>query len=135
MEGRLPAQEGEEQRRTQREQQQAKGQCTTLGFAKVHKNRNDKAPSCNIYYELHGDPNATRKVIFVTGLQLPPRSLALLGRPQPLMRVRALRVIVVGFCTTFAIYDHQIVRTSTTTTIPAWFHAVVVVCAVPDDRL
>jgi hypothetical protein len=130
MEGRLPAQEGEEQRRTQREQQQAKGQCTTLGFAKVHKNRNDKAPSCNIYYELHGDPNATRKVIFVTGLQLPPaRLLCWAG-----LSLSCVCAIVVGFCTTCAIYDHQIVRT-TTTAIPAWVHAVVVLCAVPDDRL
>lgn len=55
------------------------GPTTSLGFAEVHKNRNDSAPSCSIYYELHGNPEATQKILFIT-----------------------------GFCTTCAAWDHQI---------------------------
>jgi len=43
------------------------GPTTSLGFAEVHKNRNDSAPSCSLYYELHGNPEATQKILFITG--------------------------------------------------------------------
>jgi hypothetical protein len=56
--------EGEQQRQVLR------GPSTTLGFVEVHKNRDDKVPSCNLYYELHGNPDATQKILFITGRAL-----------------------------------------------------------------